>query len=236
MRYVSLLIIFSMLCIANTKGQHVITDSSDTSKETISNDTDSNESQNNNIEYLPKDMMFIPSDVLYNHVWENYRISYNSEVFVNKKDTVVIVLNDPEENEYVHPVNGKIISPFGPRGSRIHTGIDIKLQLGDSVLCAFDGKVRLARVFHGYRNVVLVRHKNGLETLYGHLSKICVKENDIVNAGDLIGFGGRTGRATTEHLHFETRLLGEPFNSEKYIDFNKCALKCDTLFFNNHDT
>ncbi len=208
-------------------GQSFFSDSLPASSDSITVDS----SSDNN--YMPKDMMFIPAEVLYNHIWNNYTIRYNTVNFTNKEDTIMIILREPKDNAYVHPVRGKVISRYGPRGRRIHTGTDVKLQLGDSVLCAFDGIVRLAKVFSGYGNLVLVRHNNGLETLYGHLSKICVRENQVIHAGDLIGLGGRTGRATTEHLHFETRILGEPFNPEKYIDFEKFSLRCDTLFCHN---
>jgi hypothetical protein len=115
----------------------------------------------------------------------------------------------------------------------MHTGTDIKLNSGDSVHCAFDGKVRLAKRFNGYGNMVLIRHKNGLETIYGHLKVIKVKENDFVKAGDVIGLGGRTGRATCDHLHFETRLFGEPFDNSKYIDFNNYCLRSNHVYYKN---
>jgi LysM repeat protein len=115
----------------------------------------------------------------------------------------------------------------------MHTGTDIRLNSGDTVRCAFDGRVRLARKFNGYGNLVLVRHNNGLETIYAHLKAIKVKVNDTIKAGDLIGLGGRTGRATCNHLHFETRLFGEPFDSNKYIDYNTFALQSDKIYYKN---
>lgn len=177
----------------------------------------------------------IPAEKLYHYQWDNTNIRYKAGEFSHRKEPIEIVLeNDSTLGRYVHPFKGKVISHFGRRGKRMHTGTDVKLHLGDSVLCAFDGKVKLAKRYYGYGNMVLVRHHNGLETLYGHLSKICVKENQRVHAGDLIGLGGRTGRATTEHLHFETRFLGEPFDSEKYIDFNFYTLRADTIYFSHH--
>lgn len=174
-----------------------------------------------------------PSDLLYKHQWNTTDIRYQNCTFVGKNDTVSIGLIGDSDTPYVHPYKGKVISKFGIRSGRMHTGIDIKLNLGDSVLCAFDGQVRLAKRFSGYGNMVVVRHHNGLETLYAHLQSIDVKVGDVLKAGDLIGKGGRTGRATTEHLHFETRIFGEPFNSEKYIDFANCILKCDSLYYKN---
>jgi len=218
-----------ILCVIYANGQQAITDSL-----LISADSAVIDSLNNRIGYLPKDFSLIPGELLYNHIWDNTNIRYNANNLPDKNDTTTIVLRGDEDDPFVQPVKGKIISQFRTKRRKNHTGTDIKLNLGDSVSCAFDGKVRLARTFSGYGKLVLVRHNNGLETLYGHLSKICVKENDMICAGDLIGLGGRTGRATTEHLHFETRLFGEAFDSEKYIDFANCSLKSDTLFRINH--
>lgn len=174
-----------------------------------------------------------PASIMYQHIWEHSNIRYPQNTFNVKNDTIRLVLVGENENPYVHPHKGKVISKYGPRSGRMHTGTDIKLQSGDSILCAFDGKVRLARVFSGYGNMVLVRHNNGLETIYSHLKSIAVQVNDTLKAGDLVGFGGRTGRATTDHLHFETRIFGEPFDSNKYIDFEKYALRGDTLYYLN---
>jgi murein DD-endopeptidase MepM/ murein hydrolase activator NlpD len=111
----------------------------------------------------------------------------------------------------------------------MHAGIDIKLHKGDTIVSAFDGKVRIARTISGYGKLIVVRHNNGLETVYGHLSAYLVKVNDEVTAGQPLGLGGRTGRATTEHLHFETRVLGEHFNPERIIDFENGVLKEELL-------
>jgi hypothetical protein len=131
------------------------------------------------------------------------------------------------------PFKGQILSKFGWRHRRMHTGTDIRLNSGDTVRSAFDGRVRLAKSFRGYGNLVLVRHSNGLETIYAHLKAIKVKVNDTIKAGDLIGLGGRTGRATCNHLHFETRLFGEPFDSNKYIDYETYALRSDKVYYKN---
>jgi murein DD-endopeptidase MepM/ murein hydrolase activator NlpD len=116
----------------------------------------------------------------------------------------------------------------------MHTGMDLKLSLGDSVVAAWDGVVRMAKKnYYAYGNTVVIRHANGLETLYAHLSKINIQENQPVKAGDLIGYAGRTGRATTEHLHFETRFLYEHFNPNLIIDFTAFSLRSDTLYVRN---
>ena len=101
-----------------------------------------------------------------------------------------------------------ITSNFGPRWGRSHDGLDIKVYIGDTIRAAFSGKVRIVRYDGGgYGNFVVIRHNNGLETLYGHMSKQLVDENQVVRAGDPIGLGGNTGRSTGSHLHFETRRL-----------------------------
>ena len=113
-------------------------------------------------------------------------------------------------------------SKFGyrPRFRRIHKGIDLGLHVGDTVRAAFDGKVRICRYERrGYGYYVVIRHDNGMETVYGHLSKFIVKPDDRVKAGDPIALGGNTGRSTGPHLHFETRYMGLPINPADIIDF-----------------
>ena len=114
----------------------------------------------------------------------------------------------------------KINSLFGPRWGRQHEGLDIKVYIGDTIRAAFDGKVRICKFNgSGYGYYIVIRHPNGLETLYGHLSKQIVKKDQIVRAGEPIGLGGNTGRSSGSHLHFETRLLGQPINPALMFDF-----------------
>jgi murein DD-endopeptidase MepM/ murein hydrolase activator NlpD len=91
---------------------------------------------------------------------------------------------------------GTVTSPYGWRDDKPHQGVDLEVHLHDSILCSFDGKVRLARNYDGYGKVVIVRHYNGLETLYAHLNKIKVKDGDVVKVGHFIGTGGMTGNAS----------------------------------------
>ena len=172
-------------------------------------------------------------EILYKNAWNSTQIKYPINTLPDKNDTVEISLNLPNDRGFILPVKGEILSKFGRRGRRMHTGTDIRLNSGDTVRCAFDGRVRLAKKFNGYGNLVLVRHNNGLETIYAHLKAIKVNVNDTIKAGDLIGLGGRTGRATCNHLHFETRLFGEPFDSNKYIDFASGSLKSDKIYHKN---
>jgi murein DD-endopeptidase MepM/ murein hydrolase activator NlpD len=197
--------------------------------ETFQVDTLSNDSEN-----LEVDSLSSPCDVtFYKNIWNSTQIKYPANTLPDKNDTIVIALLNPGDSPFVMPVKGQILSKFGPRHRRMHTGTDIRLNSGDTVRCAFDGRVRLAKRFSGYGNLVLVRHNNGLETIYAHLKAIKVKVNDVVKAGDLIGLGGRTGRATCNHLHFETRLFGEPFDSNKYIDWNTFTLLTDKIYYKN---
>ena len=116
--------------------------------------------------------------------------------------------------------NRVVTSNFGARWRRQHKGLDIKVYIGDTIRAAFDGKVRVVRFERrGYGNYVVIRHPNGLETIYAHMSKHLVSENEEVRAGDPIGLGGNTGRSTGSHLHFETRLCGVALNPALMFDF-----------------
>ena len=144
------------------------------------------------------------------------------------KDTVKLDLSG-----YVPPITKHVTSDFGFRRWRFHYGIDLKVEKGDSVLCAFDGTVRLTRRDRrGYGYFVLVRHFNGLETLYGHLARITVNPGDTIKAGVPVGLGGNTGRSTGYHLHFELRYLGNPLNPNDLIDFQSCCTKNNILQLN----
>lgn len=126
----------------------------------------------------------------------------------------------------------RITSPFGPRWRRMHNGLDIKVNIGDTIVAAFDGKIRIVNFERrGYGNYVVIRHENGLETVYGHLSKHLVDENQIVKAGEPIGLGGNTGRSTGSHLHFETRFLGIAINPIYMFDFPRQDVVADSYTF-----
>jgi len=184
-------------------------------------------------EELEVDSLKTCDETIYKNVWNSTQIKYPANTLPNKNDTIIISLLSAGDSPFVMPVKGQILSKFGIRHRRMHTGTDIRLNSGDTVRSAFDGRVRLAKKFNGYGNLVLVRHNNGLETIYAHLKSIKVKVNDTIKAGDLIGLGGRTGRATCNHLHFETRLFGEPFDPNKYIDYNTFTLQADKVYYKN---
>ena len=144
--------------------------------------------------------------------------------------SIYLHLDSLKEMGYAFPLpGGKVISAYGARKG--HSGADIKTCAKDTIRCAFDGVVRMSKPYSAYGNVVVVRHANGLETIYSHNSQNIVHSGDIVKAGQPIGLTGRTGRATTEHLHFETRINGQHFNPN--IIFNlkdgtlrKGSIKC----------
>ncbi|MBR5254933.1 MAG: peptidoglycan DD-metalloendopeptidase family protein [Bacteroidales bacterium] len=141
----------------------------------------------------------------------------------------IALVNEKEKKYYACPIENKITSRFGPRRRRWHYGVDLGLRIGDPVKVMFDGKVRIAKRSGAYGNLVVIRHDNGLETYYAHLSKISVKPNQDVKAGEILGLGGNTGRSTGPHLHLEIRYLGAAINPEKVIDFKSFSLISDTL-------
>ncbi len=175
-----------------------------------------------------EDSLFFASNDFYNEFDTEHIHSFNLSAD-NFKDTTCISLLDENSCGYVHPFNGYVSSDFGPRRMGYHLGIDIKLEVGDTVACAFDGKVRIARRSPSYGNVVVVRHNNGLETYYAHLSAINVEVGQYLKAGDPIGLGGNTGHSTGSHLHFEVRFKGHPLNPNELISFTENRAVCSQL-------
>ncbi|WP_108823024.1 peptidoglycan DD-metalloendopeptidase family protein [Dysgonomonas sp. Marseille-P4361] len=171
----------------------------------------------------------IPAEELYSSIWNNrYVNAYRS--IENIPDTFRVNLDN-----FTMPSMGHVTSHYGMRGrgrrKRMHYGIDLKVQTGDTIYAAFDGKVRVKQYERrGYGYYVVLRHPNGLETVYGHLSRFLVDENDVVKSGDPIGLGGNTGRSTGSHLHLEFRFLGNPINPTFIVDFdNKVCHKDNYL-------
>ena len=156
-----------------------------------------------------------PASYLYPE-WSNEYVHKFENVVL--PDTVVISMKG-----YCMPTDStRITDKYGyrPRRARAHLGLDVKVKIGDTIRAAFDGKVHISRYERrGYGHYLVIRHPNGLETVYGHLSKKLVNENDIVHAGDPIALGGNTGRSTGSHLHFETRILGNAINPALMFDF-----------------
>lgn len=195
----------------------------DTEEESLSFDELDKETAINSLESLAG----APAEDVY-RIWSTEVVNPYNVSLTNKADTTIIDLNG-----YVHPMKDVVTSEFGfRRGYRFHYGIDVRLQRGDSVLCAFDGTVRIAKRSRGYGFCVVVRHHNGLETVYGHFSKLAVKPNEEVKAGDLLGYGGSTGRSSGPHLHYEIRYLGVPIDPRMVVDFDNYCTKSDTLLLN----
>jgi murein DD-endopeptidase MepM/ murein hydrolase activator NlpD len=139
--------------------------------------------------------------------------------------------------DFHYPAIGIMTSPFGPRWGRMHYGLDIDLEVGDNVFAAFEGMVRISQYHASYGNVIVVRHNNGLETLYAHLSQRKVLPGDHVEAGQIIGLGGNTGRSYGAHLHFEFRFMGQAFDPLLVINPSAQALLASsfTLLPNHFD-
>jgi murein DD-endopeptidase MepM/ murein hydrolase activator NlpD len=180
------------------------------------------------IRQIKKEMAAYPGFGLYPN-WDNTK-AHNFGTALVIPDTFRIDLTG-----FVMPTtNTKITSKYGPRRRRMHNGIDVKVYIGDTIRAAFGGKVRVVknqgrRV--GYGQYVIIRHENGLETVYAHLSKQLVNEDQYVEAGEVIGLGGNTGRSTGSHLHFETRFLGQPINPALIFDFEKQDIVADSYLF-----
>lgn len=178
---------------------------------------------------------FITRDTTLNYIfpWET-DICYSSNKtndLTRLKDTLWLCVVDTTHNDFVIPFDGRITSRYGYRRGRYHNGIDIDLRTGDTVVAAFNGKVRYAKYNDaGFGNLVVIRHYNGLETFYAHLSDLNVVPNQEVKAGDPIGFGGNTGHSRGSHLHFETRFYDAPMNPEEIIDFKDKIIRNENLF------
>lgn len=178
---------------------------------------------------LAEEELMFPADELYDSNWDTRWVNPFRGAAVKFPDSCAI-----DCSSFVLPIDTqlKVTSQYGPRRRRMHKGIDLKVQIGDTIRAAFDGKVRIRNFERrGYGNYLVVRHPNGLETIYGHLSKSLVNINDIVRAGEPIALGGNTGRSTGSHLHFETRFLGQAINPSEIIDFENGVPHQDKYVF-----
>ena len=184
--------------------------------------------------YIRAEQSLFPADDIYPN-WTN--ASVNSYGNVALPDSCVFDLTD-----FAMPTtNTRITDVFGyrPRRRRLHNGLDVKVYIGDTIRSAFSGKVRIVKDQgrrRGYGKYIVIRHDNGLETVYGHLSKQLVKEEQLVKAGEPIGLGGNTGRSTGSHLHFETRFLGVALDPAKMFDFEKQDILADTYTYRKKQT
>ena len=186
--------------------------------------------------YYNIDMSFIPYAMESDH-WTTEKVhSYNDIALIDLPDSITLHLVDSIHG-FCIPHPGPVTSQYKYRWKRAHKGTDIGLHVGDAVYAAFDGIVRVALPINltgGYGNVLVIRHPNGLETYYGHLSRFIVKSGDIVKAGELIGYGGSTGHSTGPHLHFETRYMGQAFDPERIFDFESGTLRQEVFTLKKH--
>ena len=182
-------------------------------------------------EYLTHPRPGIDSTSIYDRWWNTESLHAYTGYPKDSIPSEVDILLVDETHGFKVPYQAKVHSGFKWRRRRAHTGVDLPLTTGDSIRVAFDGVVRLSSGSRtgGYGNLVIVRHSNGLETYYGHLSKRLVIPGEPVKAGEVIGLGGSTGRSTGPHLHFETRYKGQAFDPERLIDFENGALR-EALF------
>jgi murein DD-endopeptidase MepM/ murein hydrolase activator NlpD len=190
---------------------------------------------NNTWCYFNLDKPEIP-DSLDTEYWNTEVIHVTGVSLKDIPETLDIPLVDSVHG-YCIPHPGPVTSGFKYRRRHAHKGVDISLHTGDAVYAAFDGVVRVnmtTRYSGGYGNVIVIRHVNGLETYYGHLSKYIVKSGDIVKAGELIGYGGSTGRSSGPHLHFETRYMGYAFDPERIFDFQSGTLRDEVFTLKKH--
>lgn len=168
-----------------------------------------------------------PEPDIYTEGWNSKRVNPFKESEV--PDSHII-----DVTGYYMPCPGKVTSNYGYRArfGRMHKGIDLAIRSNDTIYAAYDGKVRLTNYeARGYGNYVILRHPNGLETVYGHLNKFLVKPDQVVKAGQPIALGGSTGRSTGPHLHFETRFMGYAINPSAIFDFTNQTIHTDTYTF-----
>ncbi len=180
--------------------------------------------------YLPELIKSAQIDIM-NNEWDTTRLfSYRNTKLEDLPDVVELSLVG-DLGDFHSPIVGRVFSRYGPRTRyRNHNGVDIPLKVGEPIYSTFDGRVRIAEYNSGgFGYLVIVRHSNGLETYSGHLSRLNVKSGDYVVAGQVIGFGGNTGRSSGPHLHYEIRYKDHAFDPERLIDFETGTLRYTTF-------
>lgn len=220
-----------MTGISLASAQHIVSNSphSDMHKQLLANQAKSKDQirlvEKNTFIDLIDDLE--PEPDIYAEGWNSKRVNPFKESEVPNSKVIDVT-------GYFMPCPGRVTSNYGYRAKfgRMHKGIDLAIRSNDTIYAAFDGKVRLtAYEARGYGNYVIVRHPNGLETVYGHLNKALVKPEQVVRAGQPIALGGSTGRSTGPHLHFETRFMGYAINPSAIFDFANQTTHTDTYTF-----
>lgn len=179
------------------------------------------------------DTTLIPASEFYPFGWDTITINPYKVDLRTMNDTVLLALRDSMDCFFHPPAIGDINSTFGfrrwGRRPKFHYGVDVRMEVGDPVYAIFDGVVRIAKRSADYGYVVLIRHYNGIETLYAHFNQLLVYTGKTVRSGDIIGLAGSTGHSTGPHLHFEVRFKGEKVDPSKIIYFPNGSLLSDTL-------
>ncbi|MCF0167976.1 MAG: peptidoglycan DD-metalloendopeptidase family protein [Bacteroidales bacterium] len=188
-------------------------------------------------EYYDLERPSIDSTLIYDNLWDTEALhAYKSVPLASLPDSVDLLLTDAEHGACI-PYQKKVYSGYKVRRGRSHNGVDLPLTVGDTIYAAFDGVVRYlgeGGETGGYGKLLIIRHSNGLETYYGHLSKRIVQVGEAVKAGEPIALGGNTGRSTGPHLHFETRYMGQTFDPERIFDFENGTLRQEMFTLYKH--
>lgn len=179
------------------------------------------------------DQAMIPADMHYPYDWDTVVINPYKVSLKEMNDTILLKLKDSMDCAFHPPAIGDLTSNFGfrtwGRRAKFHFGVDVRMEVGDPVYAIFDGVVRVAKRSSDYGYVVLIRHYNGLETLYAHFDQLLAYAGKPVRSGEIIGLAGSTGRSTGPHLHFEVRFKGEKIDPNKIINFPSGSLLSDSL-------
>lgn len=199
---------------------------------------------NDNTWRYVRDKEAVKDSEIYTRYWDTVQVSPYKEVPLSALPASVAIDLVDSLRAYHYPYKGKLHprGKFGPRGRRNHRGVDLPLKIGEPIYATFNGRVRLSQYNRGgYGHLVVIRHDNGLETYYGHLSERLVTPGQWVEAGQIIGRGGSTGRSTGPHLHFEVRYYGQTFDPQRIINFEEGSLRRETLllkrsYFNIHSS
>lgn len=186
---------------------------------------------NNSWKYI-RNRAAVKDSTIFEKYWDTKTLFPYREVDMSRMPSSVLIDLIDSTSTFRCPYVGKAHphGKYGPRRRRQHQGIDLPLRMGDPIYATFSGRVRISEYNRGgYGNLVIIRHDNGLETYYGHLSERLVEPDQWVEAGQIVGLGGSTGRSTGPHLHFETRYYGQSFDPERLIDFERGVL-CREVF------
>lgn len=166
------------------------------------------------------DPIYIPAFHLYNEIWDTIHLRAEVLDIPFYKDTLKLKMVEYTNSPFTFPCSGSISLEYGFHKKLFHAGVDFEIMEDAPIVACFDGVVRMARMYGEYGKMVVIRHYNGLETVYAHLNLISVKPGQIVTAGEPIGTGGKSGNVVTPTLHFEIRFFNQFFNPNKVIDFN----------------